>query len=186
MHQTLNLDKVNTYGLVYTWEGSDPSLKPTMLMAHQDVVPVNPSTIDQWSYPPYSGHYDGEFVWGRGASDCKSMLSGELEAITLLIKGGFKPRRTVILAFGFDEESKGWEGAGHIAPYLEEKYGKDSMAIILDEGGLGIQVSQCGGSLRLCSTLLLIATLRSPERLRSPHRPARHRREGIHRCASSP
>lgn len=139
VHKTLKLDKVNTYGLVYTWEGSDSSLKPTMLMAHQDVVPVNPSTIDQWSYAPYSGHYDGEFIWGRGASDCKSMLSGELEALELLIASGFKPRRSVILASGFDEESKGFEGAGHIAAWLEDKYGKDSMAIILDEGGLGIQ-----------------------------------------------
>ena len=26
-----------------------------------DVVSVNPDTVDQWEYPPYSGHYDG--VW---------------------------------------------------------------------------------------------------------------------------
>ena len=24
-----------------------------------DVVPVNPDTVDEWKYPPYSGHYDG-------------------------------------------------------------------------------------------------------------------------------
>lgn len=67
------------------------------------------------------------------------MLSGELEAVTLLIKAGFKPKRTVILASGFDEESKGFSGAGHISAWLEDKYGPDSMAVILDEGGLGIQ-----------------------------------------------
>ncbi len=38
VHQTLKLDKVNTYGLVYTWEGSDPSLKPTMLMGARPVL----------------------------------------------------------------------------------------------------------------------------------------------------
>jgi Gly-Xaa carboxypeptidase len=36
-HSTLSLTKVNTYGLVYTWKGSDDSLKPLVLMAHQDV-----------------------------------------------------------------------------------------------------------------------------------------------------
>lgn len=34
-HTTLKLTKVNTYGLVYVWEGSDESLKPLLLAAHQ-------------------------------------------------------------------------------------------------------------------------------------------------------
>jgi len=24
-----------------------------------DVVPVNPETVSEWKYPPYSGYYDG-------------------------------------------------------------------------------------------------------------------------------
>jgi Gly-Xaa carboxypeptidase len=75
-HSTLLLTKVNTWGLVYVWPGSDENLKPALLMAHQgmgwdsffrlkddasplDVVPVNPDTVTEWKYPPYSGHYDG-------------------------------------------------------------------------------------------------------------------------------
>jgi len=46
----------------------------------------------------------------------------------------FEPRRTVVLAFGFDEEISGPEGAGKIAPYLEEHYGKDAFGILIDEG----------------------------------------------------
>ena len=34
-HTSLKLTKVNTYGLVYVWEGSDESLKPLLLAAHQ-------------------------------------------------------------------------------------------------------------------------------------------------------
>lgn len=79
-----------------------------------------------------------QFLWGRGASDDTNMLLAELEAATLLLEGGFVPRRTVLFAFGFDEESKGLEGAGHIAPYLESIYGKDGIALIVDEGGLGL------------------------------------------------
>lgn len=44
-HATLQLDKVNTHGLLYTWAGTDASLKPNLLMAHQDVVPVPDSTM---------------------------------------------------------------------------------------------------------------------------------------------
>jgi len=77
-HSTLKLTKVNTYGLHYEWTGSDSTLKPIMLTAHQDVVPVDPATVDQWKYPPYSGHFDGERIWGRGSFDDKSGLIGIL------------------------------------------------------------------------------------------------------------
>lgn len=90
------------------------------------------------STAPWSGHYDGTYVWGRGAVDCKNTLSGTLEAVTLLLEASFVPRRTVLLAYGFDEESKGWEGAGEISKYFESVYGKDGIAFIVDEGGLGI------------------------------------------------
>ncbi|CAJ2507502.1 Uu.00g086880.m01.CDS01 [Anthostomella pinea] len=134
LHDTLELEKVNTHGLLYTWQGSDESLSPTVLMAHQDVVPVAEATIGQWTHPPFSGFYDGQYVWGRGASDCKNILIGIMEAVELLIGAGFEPKRTLILSFGFDEESKGLEGAGHLAPVLVDRYGKDGAAILVDEG----------------------------------------------------
>lgn len=134
VHSTLSLDKVNKHGLIYTWTGTDPTLKSTLLMAHQDVVPVPNSTVAQWTHPPFSGFFDGKFVWGRGSSDCKNHLIAILEAIELLVAANFQPRRSVILSFGFDEEISGTQGAGQLAPYLLEKHGPDSMAAILDEG----------------------------------------------------
>jgi Gly-Xaa carboxypeptidase len=63
-----------------------------------DVVPVDPTTVHQWTHPPYSGYFDGEFllypsardthlplslsgkrIWGRGSSDDKSGLIGILQ-----------------------------------------------------------------------------------------------------------
>ena len=134
VHSTLKLEKVNTHGLLYTWEGSDNDLKPTVLMAHQDVVPVPESTVEQWTYPPFGGVYDGEYIWGRGASDDKTNLIGILEAVELLIDAGFRPQRTLILSFGFDEEISGTHGAVHLASTLVDRYGKDGAAVIVDEG----------------------------------------------------
>jgi Gly-Xaa carboxypeptidase len=57
-----------------------------------------------------------------------------MESIELLLSTGFRPRRTVILSFGFDEESSGNEGAGKLSEHLLAKYGKDSIAAIVDEG----------------------------------------------------
>ncbi len=51
-----------------------------------------------------------------------------------LLKKDFTPRRTIVLAFGIDEEASGIEGAGKLAVYLEEKYGTCGFAMLLDEG----------------------------------------------------
>ncbi|KAF9873871.1 peptidase family M20/M25/M40 [Colletotrichum karsti] len=138
VHARSNLVKVNTFGLVYTIPGSSPELKPLLLAAHQDVVPV--ADASTWTYPPFSAHFDGEWMWGRGVSDDKNSFTALLSALeTLLSDSSWSPKRTIILASGFDEECSGQRGAGHIAKYLEKEWGNNSMALILDEGGMGLQ-----------------------------------------------
>ncbi|KAI1188302.1 peptidase family M20/M25/M40 [Nemania serpens] len=134
VHSTLQLDKVNEHALLYTWQGTEPELAPTVLMAHQDVVPVEEETIGEWTHPPFSGYFDDEFIWGRGAADDKNGLIGILEAAELLLKADFKPRRTVVLAFGFDEEIGGNRGARYLADALHDRYGDNGAAVIVDEG----------------------------------------------------
>ncbi|KAK6464234.1 hypothetical protein DFJ63DRAFT_285112 [Scheffersomyces coipomensis] len=136
VHKHLKVDKVNKFALVFTWEGTADK-KPILLTAHQDVVPVQKETIDLWTYPPFEGGYDGKFLYGRGVSDCKNLLVGLLETIELLLsEGEFKPERTIILGFGYDEESDG-TGAGEISKFLQNKYGTQSLVQIIDEGTTG-------------------------------------------------
>lgn len=134
VHEYMNPEVVNTHALVYTWKGSNKDLKPLLLMAHQDVVPVPNVTVNAWTHPPFSGHYDGKFIWGRGSSDDKNNLVAIMETFELLIDAGYEPKRTVVLAFGCDEEVNGPQGAGHIAPFLLDRYGKNGVAAIVDEG----------------------------------------------------
>ncbi|VVT56784.1 uncharacterized protein SAPINGB_P005271 [Magnusiomyces paraingens] len=138
VHHTLLLEHVNTHSLVYTWNGTVPGLKPTILMAHQDVVPVFDDSLDKWTHPPYAADFDGTYVWGRGASDDKGSLLAILEAVEILVKQGMRPRRTIILAFGFDEEISGHYSAAKIGKFLETRYGPNSVHSIIDEGGLGV------------------------------------------------
>lgn len=37
-HKALKLTKVNSWGLAFEWTGSDPSLKPLLLMGHQGAL----------------------------------------------------------------------------------------------------------------------------------------------------
>ncbi|KAL3465903.1 hypothetical protein BJX64DRAFT_45678 [Aspergillus heterothallicus] len=138
VHAHAQLDTVNTFGLLYTFPGSDPSLKPTLLTAHQDVVPV--ADASTWRYPPFDAYFDGEYIWGRGASDDKNSLTAILSAVEgLLSESNWKPRRTLLLAFGFDEECSSNRGAGPIGELITSRYGDDSIAVILDEGGFGAE-----------------------------------------------
>ncbi|OCK83285.1 vacuolar carboxypeptidase Cps1 [Lepidopterella palustris CBS 459.81] len=137
VHEKLKLDKINTYGLIYTLKGTSKDLKPVMFTAHQDVVPAN--SPDNWKYPPFSAHYDGQWLWGRGSSDCKNNLIGLLSVMEDLVSQNWQPKRTIVLAFGFDEEIGGHRGAAYISAEIEKKYGKQGIAMIADEGGMGLK-----------------------------------------------
>ena len=118
--------------LVFTWPGSDAQLKPLVLMAHQDVVPIAPGTEPLWKQPPFAGTLEGGFVWGRGAWDNKGNLISQLEAVEALLKSGFKPRRTVLLVFGHDEEVGGRLGAVKVTEHFKRKGMK--LDAVIDEG----------------------------------------------------
>lgn len=131
---TTHLEKVNTYGLLYTIKGKSEE-KPVVLMAHQDVVPVERHTLNKWTHGAFSGHYDGNTIWGRGSADTKSSLIAILEAVESLLWQEWLPNRTVLLSFGFDEELDGSRGALALADTIRSRYGAThSIFMILDEG----------------------------------------------------
>jgi len=132
-HSTLAIEKISTYSLLYTWQGSDPSKKPIILMSHQDVVPVDEPTINDWEAGPFEGKITDTDIIGRGTLDDKGTLVGLLEAVEKLLEEGFTPSQTIYLAFGHDEEVGGSKGAAEIAKHLKAKGVHAAMA--LDEGG---------------------------------------------------
>lgn len=119
--------------LLFTWQGRNPALKPILLMAHMDVVPVVPGTDKYWAYPPFSGAVAGGYVWGRGSIDDKGSLVMMLEAAERLARSGFTPERTIMFAFGQDEEVGGAQGNGRIAKILAAR--GVHFFFVLDEGG---------------------------------------------------
>lgn len=132
-HAALEREVVAGYSLLYTWKGKTPGLAPVLLMSHLDVVPVEPGTERRWTQPPFAGRIADGFIWGRGALDDKVGVLAILEAIEILLGQGFQPERTVLLAFGHDEEVGGLQGAARIAALLERRGVRPEF--LLDEGG---------------------------------------------------
>lgn len=119
------------HSILVTVPGSQPELPCALLLAHQDVVDVVPGTEGEWLHDSFGGHVDETWIWGRGALDIKEMLMGELEAVDLLLGLHGMPRRTIVLAFGEDEEVNS-HGATALAGELERRGVR--AAFSLDEG----------------------------------------------------
>lgn len=132
-HRLLTKETIGEHSLLYTWRGSDTNLKPIILMAHQDVVPVDETTVNQWTHQPFAGDIAEGFVWGRGTLDDKSSLMSIFETIEMLLNENYQPKRTIYLVFGHDEEIGGKKGAIPIAKLLKER--GVNAEFVLDEGG---------------------------------------------------
>lgn len=130
----LLVETVNGYSLLIRWPGSDSTARPILFTAHMDVVPVEPGTEQDWQHPAFDGVLADGRIYGRGTLDDKQGLLGILEAAEQLLSQGFAPRRTIVMAFGHDEEISGSEGAAHLAARMRELgLGFDWM---VDEGGM--------------------------------------------------
>jgi len=56
----------------------------------------------------------------------------------LLSEPDYTPDRTIIASMGYDEEIGGSRSAAYLAKKLEERYGKDGISLVLDEGFTGV------------------------------------------------
>ena len=92
-----------------------------MFMSHTDVVPVEEE--EKWRFPPFSATIAEDRVFGRGASDCKGLLTAQLMAMRMLKRNGIQLEKGLILASGADEEHGGRYGFGWLAEHHPEKLG---------------------------------------------------------------
>lgn len=129
VHAELELERFG-HSRLYRWPGVEPERVSAILLAHQDVVPAG----NGWTHPPFAGVVDDGFIWGRGAIDDKSRVLAILEAVEAALAAGVRPRHTVYLAFGHDEEVFGDAGAVLMARRLRDAGVRAEL--LLDEGGV--------------------------------------------------
>ncbi|WP_159982172.1 MULTISPECIES: M20/M25/M40 family metallo-hydrolase [unclassified Novosphingobium] len=92
----------DTAYLIATWKGSDPTLGPVVLSAHMDVVEAKPA---DWERDPFTPIVENGYLFGRGASDTKFEAALALSSVIELRREGFKPKRSIVIAYSGDEET---------------------------------------------------------------------------------
>ncbi|HEY1134830.1 MAG TPA: M20/M25/M40 family metallo-hydrolase [Nocardioides sp.] len=133
LHAHLELVRIPRQALLFRWRGRSDA-DPVVLMAHLDVVPVEPD--DPWTHPAFDAVVadapEGRAVWGRGTLDDKGCVVAICAAVERLLAAGETPARDVWLSFGCDEEVSGTSAPDAVAHLREAGV---TPWFVLDEGG---------------------------------------------------
>ncbi len=101
-----------------------------MFMSHLDVVPVENRA--KWTHEPFGAEIAGGRIYGRGASDCKALLTSQLMAFAILKRNNVHLTHGLRLVSGADEEHGGRWGFGWLADKYPETLEAD---FAVNEGG---------------------------------------------------
>lgn len=108
---------------------SNPNGKTLLFYNHYDVQPEEPR--DLWEYEPFEGKVEGNFIYGRGASDDKGELVTRLKAIEFFLKQrGDVPMNIKFLIEGEEEI-----GSKNISKYLKKYNTKFMTDVVIWEFG---------------------------------------------------
>lgn len=103
--------------------------RPLLLMAHTDVVTVDPS---KWKFPPFSATRDGGYVYGRGTRDDKSHVTAFLMVMLQLKRLSVPLDRDVIFLAEAGEEGSTRVGIQHM---VAQHYADIDAEFCFAEGG---------------------------------------------------
>ena len=130
--KTCPMQRFDDRGLLFHWKGKGDG-KPSVLMAHYDVVPVEE---ENWTHPAFDAEIVDGVMWGRGTLDTKVTFNGILSAAENVIKQGFTPENDIFFAFSGGEEVNG-NGAKNIVKYFKDN--GIELEMVVDEGGAVVE-----------------------------------------------
>jgi len=83
----------------------DESGRSITLNAHIDTAPIDPG--GSWTHPPYSGHIDGDRLFGRGAWDDKAGVIEVLLVADAIKRSGLKLKGDLVIQVVVEDEATG-------------------------------------------------------------------------------
>ena len=131
--QTINIEDYHNFETYNDGENKEKIL----LQNHLDVVPAN---RDNWDFDPFSGHIDGDYLYGRGALDMKSIGVAQAYALLRLAKDNHPRKDWIKFCSLVQEETSSEFGAKFYVNRLAQQGYKN--LIVLGEGGFGVKLPE--------------------------------------------
>jgi len=133
--------------LIALLPGTDPKLKPVLLLAHIDVVEAK---REDWVRDPFKLVEEEGFFYARGASDDKAMAAVFADSMVRFKKEGYRPKRGIKLALTCGEETPNvFNGVRYLVEHHRDLVDAE---FALNEGGGG-RYDQKTGVYRYVSVL---------------------------------
>jgi len=125
--------------LVALLPGTDPKLKPILLLAHIDVVEAR---REDWVRDPFKLVEEDGFFYARGASDDKAMAAVFADMMVRFKREGYRPKRGIKLALTCGEETPNvFNGVSYLIEHHRDLIDAE---LALNEGGGGRYDLQSG------------------------------------------
>ncbi|SMG14483.1 Acetylornithine deacetylase/Succinyl-diaminopimelate desuccinylase [Marivirga sericea] len=127
-------DNYNLAASLYPLSSGKPNV---ILQSHIDVVPAE--DLDIWQHDPYSGYFDGEHIYGRGALDAKGLGIMQLKAVEAFqhdYDTAELPFNITVLFVSSEETGGSEKGARFVMNNFKEEL---NAVAVLGEGGAGYQ-----------------------------------------------
>ena len=120
------VDRNGTPNLFARW-GARGAARSFGFNGHTDVVP--PGDPASWTHPPFSGHEENGWIWGRGATDMKSGVAA-FAAAAIAFSRGCSPDDAIILAITGDEEGPSTDGTTALLDWMAENGERMGVCIV--------------------------------------------------------
>ncbi len=130
-NQTIHIEDYHNFET----QTDQPAQEKLLLQNHLDVVPAN---RENWDFDPFGGHIEGDYLYGRGALDMKSIGIAQAYAFLKLFKEDHPGKHLIKFCSLVQEETTSEYGARFYVEHLAKQGYKN--LIVLGEGGFGVKL----------------------------------------------
>ncbi|MEE9447714.1 MAG: succinyl-diaminopimelate desuccinylase [Arenicellales bacterium] len=104
---------------LWATHGNNTDAPLFIFAGHTDVVPTGP--VEQWQFPPFDAHIEGDILYGRGAADMKGGVAAFITATERFVKKHPKHRGQIGFLLTSDEEGPAINGTIKVLETLKKR-----------------------------------------------------------------
>ena len=103
-----NCERINYLNVENLYATYGEKGKLFCFLGHTDVVPTGP--VENWKFPPFSGHIEDGMMYGRGTADMKGSIAAFLDSVEEFLAENNNPNYRISILLTSNEEGNACDG----------------------------------------------------------------------------